>query len=479
MGPIKGCPRGCYDTKALKPPDKVFCFFCNKSYKRRPILEHHIKTKHFKYRVSCPMCSKKLTSTSVLRRHMANVHAIRSYTKMNVTFSPSLELFQPCYEESNSGVLPYMNMSFERDTAFPSIANVLMSKENELFGVHMVAKCDIDVGKVVIVSNAFASIECVSSVDSCCFQCGRPQNNEFLRCPHCIDTFFCSKKCSLSKTHLSKCNKIFNSNDSYIIRLATEIIKNAFEMAENTDIFIEFVKGVLFRKIKYKECQPPYSFYGEILSLKGLSENDHSIMAHRVVQCSLDLPKISCSKKTDLKRVLFSMACRHIAAIKINSYSEDIPVSKGVCTRFAIHDVLSRVNHSCTPNIHHYYDRDNIIRCVTIRPIKKGDQLYMNYLGELQFDDELSRKCYIQKHWLFNCKCDLCCHNTHASQPDPSYDYIKLNFKKNKAKNSQHICNLAQECQTYLNKFGHLWSDAISFVVSCFIFVIHNMLLSI
>lgn len=128
---------------------------------------------------------------------------------------------------------------------------------------------------------------------------------------------------------------MFTFNDSFIVRLAIETIKNAFEKAKDTDTFIEFIKSVLFREIKHKNCQPPYSTYGEILNLKGSIENDHATMAHKVVQCLLSLPKINCSQKPDLKRVLFLIASRHIAKMKINSFSEEIPVSKGI--RFMMH----------------------------------------------------------------------------------------------------------------------------------------------
>lgn len=478
MAPIKGCPRGNYNTQSLKPPERVFCFYCNKGYKRRAILEHHMKTKHLNYRVSCSVCEKKFTSKSVLNRHMANVHSIKSYGQIKVDLVPIHKQHASSINEPKSNVKrfePFLNMSFESYKAFPSLANVIMMKKDEIFGVHLVANRDIDVGKVIVVSSAFASVECLSSIDSCCFQCGKSNNTNFIKCSYCINTFFCSKKCSLSKIHASKCNKMFSSSDSYIVRLTTETIKNAFEKANDTNTFIEFIKGVLFRKIKHNNCQPPYSTYGEILNLKGSKENDHATMTHRVVQCLMSLPKINCCQKPDLKRVLFLIACRHIASMKINSFSEEIPVSKGVCTRYSVHDVLSRVNHSCVPNIHHYYDSENITRCVTVRPIKKGDQIFMNYLGEMKFNDEVSRKSYIQELWSFSCECDMCRQVIHASQPDPSYDFIKYNFNQGKNIDPQNSNRLIEECKNYLNKFGHYWSNAIDFVVFCFIFIIHNI----
>lgn len=338
MAPIKGRLRGNYNTNALKTPNEVFCSMCNKCFERRAILEHHIKTVHLNYRIRCPVCHERFISKSVWHRLMSSVHAIKSYADLNVSFAPPQELSLPRFQDSNSDDSPFLNMSFQEDKSFPSIANVLVLKKNETFGVHVVAKCDIDVGKVVIVSNAFATVECVESVDSCCFQCGKSRNNKFLKCPHCIDTFFCSKRCSKSKSHSSKCNKIFSSSDSYIMRLAFEIIKTAFEMANDTDSFIEFIKGVMFHKVKHRNCQPPYSTYGEILSLKGSIEKTHFTMAHKVIKCLLSLPKISCSNKPDLKRILYCMARRHIASIQLNSYSGEMLVEKGKVTRYSMHE---------------------------------------------------------------------------------------------------------------------------------------------
>lgn len=475
MGPVKGQSRGSYNTQSLKPPDNVFCGYCNKCFKRRPILEHHIKTIHLNYRVNCPVCHKQFISKSVWHRHMITVHSIKSCSQIDVSFAPTDQLMMPSQNDRITEELPFVSMLFEKNHAFPSLANILVLKKDEVSGVHLVAKRNVGVGKVLVVSNAFASVECVSSKLFCCFQCGKAQNDKFIKCPHCIDTFFCSKKCSSNKFHLTKCNKIFDSSDSYIVRLAFEMIKNAFEVAENVDTFVEFIKGVLFSNINYRKCKPPYSTYGEILNLKGTIGNDHFAMAHKVVKYVSSLPNINDSTKPDLSRVLFCMACRHIATIEINSFSEEIVVNKGVCTRFSIHDVFSRINHSCTPNLHHYFDSENITRCVTVRPIKKGDQIYINYLGELKFDDEKSRKNYIQKHWSFICNCEMCSVNIHASQPNPSLDYIKLHFKQKNGILQKNSDNLRKECENYLNEYGHSHSNDVAFVVSAFIYLIHNM----
>lgn len=152
------------------------------------------------------------------------------------------------------------------------------------------------------------------------------------------------------------------------------------------------------------------------------------------------------------------MALRHAASIELNSFSEKFVVSEGgICTRFTIYDVISRVNHSCAPNLHHFIDDNNIMHCVAIRPIKRGEQLFINYLTGLDIDNTQERRMYIEETWQFNCQFNKC--STEPSigdQEDTSYRYIKRNFNQFK-----NVNRLQQECVKYLQKFGHTWSISV------------------
>lgn len=114
------------------------------------------------------------------------------------------------------------------------MANAISFEDNEIFGKHIVAKCDIETGKIVMVVDAFASIEYLSSVQEKCFECGKTKNADAFSCSHCIDVWFCSPKCSFSTAHQSKCNKIFNRHDSREVRLVTEMIKITFETTKKS-----------------------------------------------------------------------------------------------------------------------------------------------------------------------------------------------------------------------------------------------------
>lgn len=469
MGPIKGIKRGKYQTRTLHPGKQVQCWKCNASYKHKYALLDHIRVKHLNEHVICSVCNKAYISVSVLNRHMKEVHNIKDTTiHCKLESNP-----YPASQATGDTSLPFENIEFDTNKAHPSMANVLSLKKNKVYGEHIISEIDIDVGHVILVTQAFASIEYLSSIDSSCFNCRKVRNNFFLECPFCINVRFCSRRCSLNEIHSSKCNRTFHRNDNHIVRLTTEIIRVALEKFSDTKTFIDFCQGILFLNKKHSNCQPPFSSYGELLRLKGIIRDEHLTIAHRVMKCIKLMPEFESFNSPDLQRLIFNLACRHISTIELNSFSEEFEITKGgTCTRFFMYDILSRFNHSCIPNVHHFKDDNNIVRGVTVRPIKKGDQIFINYLGSLNISTQ-ERRNYIVQHWKFVCECEKC-----GSSPcdkeniiDSSYQYIQkheLNSLMNERISPVNKRKLKQECIQYLRKYGSTCSSAVDFVVRFF-----------
>lgn len=398
MGSIRGVPRGSYKIVQRNPVERFHCWKCKKSYKRKVILAHHIKSKHLNYHVICPICSRRYTSVSTCHRHLKKSHCIQNYSQFK------LQLQNECVSTSTLSE----KLSFESNKSFPCMANNILVKENGTFGKHLVAAGDIDIGQVVMAATSFASIDYLSSTNSRCFHCGKKEANE-IKCPHCIDLFFCSKKCSLSEVHRSRCNSKYSHNDSEVVRLVVEIISVAFRAMTNVEVFVEFCSGILFFDKKPKNLQPPYSIYAEMLLLKGRVHDEHFFIAQRIVRRIKTLPLFESFKTQHLQRFLFNLAYRHTTTIEINMFSEVSKVtSGGVSTRFYIYDILSRYNHSCVPNIRHIIDDDETTYCVAVRPIKKGEQLFINYVIDMPFENDQKRKDYIMELWGFKCYCEKC-----------------------------------------------------------------------
>lgn len=301
-------------------------------------------------------------------------------------------------------------LSFENDNAFPSMAKILSLKETKKFGKHMVTTEDINTGKIVIASHAFATVDYLVCTSQGCFDCGKTMRLK-IQCPHCIDVWFCSNICKKSRLHRAKCDTSFESIDCRVTRLSIQMIITACNAFEDIGTMFDYCKGLLFLKKSAKKCHPPYSQYGELLALTGNVESNNALIARRVVDytVSYSTKLQSVSMDQEKMRILFSLAYRHANTISLNAFEDKIICSKGgACIKFSIHDILSRINHSCDPNIDNYLGGDNVMYCVAARPIKFGQQLLINYVHNMGFESSEQRRKYLKETWHFDCKCKFC-----------------------------------------------------------------------
>lgn len=280
-----------------------------------------------------------------------------------------------------------IHRSFVSNESFPSMSNALTLAENAEFGKHVIASRDINIGEMLMAASAFASVEYVSCIGQCCFECGKT-GNENIRCDHCINVWFCSERCSLSQTHREKCNTMFSKDDCKMVRLVTEIIRVAVDAVVDLKPFMEFAHGILNDTQESnppsRKYRPPYSLYAEMLQLKAKPEEHHRRIADCALKYVKQLPKLK-SQNDHFGRLLFHMAYRHTTTLSLNTFSEQEAISKGALLhRYSIFDALSRLNHSCHPNLSSWIDDDDITYCTAARAIKKGEQVFITYLGDIE-----------------------------------------------------------------------------------------------
>lgn len=434
MGPKSGVKRGKYKSHKLTSMQDYICADCNKKYIKRSSIIQHFVTKHLNQKVQCH-CGKKFSSNSVMKRHQKShlstehreIQAIsnteecvenQNQTSLDLDERENWQSSADRHEHTQSDAAAQSIEDSDED--FPLFSKFLSLQESPLYGTHVIAKKDIGAGKIIYVSSPFATVECVESIGSNCFECGKPQNKDF-DCHHCINICFCSRKCSKSINHKLMCDSNFHRGDCYIVRLAVKIIKFAFSLLK--DEVVQFTQAVLLGQKDYTACEQPFLAYGELLMLKGYTHSDHLTLVQRAVKClmKINLPSI----KNTPKHILSTMASRHIATIKINSFSEEFPICQGKVSRVSLHGLISRINHSCMPNVEHYFDDNNFIRCETKRPIKKGDQIFISYLSAMQFENTISGREYIEKLWHFTCQCDMCCQKDSGHDNDKNSPSVK------------------------------------------------------
>lgn len=154
---------------------------------------------------------------------------------------------------------------------------------------------------------------------------------------------------------------------------------------------------------------------------------------------------------------------QHFLIEKTNGHGDDISGS--------MTNVLSLFNHSCAPNLYSMH-MDNREILVTTRKIKKGDQLFVAYLGFGQTTKE--RQEMLKKQYDFECKCDKCVPRCSLSDRDrmkshESFKYLMKNTAAATGNLKSSERRRKQKCIEFLNKFGYLpWCEELDAVIDAF-----------
>lgn len=241
-----------------------------------------------------------------------------------------------------------------------------------------------------------------------------------IQCEHCVNVFFCGKKCSLNRAHKKRCDLIYSKNDCGTIRLVTQIINEASKKMSSIQLFLEFCFEMIFKREDAKQSQLLYPEYASIFQLKEKPEERHNFIAKRVVKIIKLLPQFKSINKQD-ERILFHVAYCHATCLQLNTFSESQEITKGgTVHKCNIYNSLSIFNHSCDPNVYHYIndgdydyidDDNDTTHCVATKPIKKGEQAFISYFGNSRIPNIQERQLYLRQNWFFECTCRKCIGN--------------------------------------------------------------------
>lgn len=358
-------------------------------------------------------------------------------------------------------------LSFDPSKKFPCMADVLEIQQNDEFGRHVVAKADIGVGQTILVEEAFVSI--ASGWDRVnCYDCLQTTRN-FIPCSNCTDVMFCDDTCQKrNEVHNKFCDVSVNRM-STTIRYIAKSIMIALIAFENANGLITFVEDFLPKR----STQLPSagndnkSKYALFLSLQRKDINILAMnieMVYKMFSGLLDVPAIKDEFNTKSKqRFLMHLIGEHFLIIANNSFGGLSSSSSTGTTAL----VLSLFNHACAPNVFNSSAVNKEV-CITMRPIKKGEQLFIKYLCGDRTTRE--RQELLLEQWNFVCECDKCEPKYESTdrirmKNDPSYKAIAasksdpyLEFQKNPV--------LMTKCVKFLEQYGHLpWSAEMDVVL--------------
>lgn len=179
-------------------------------------------------------------------------------------------------------------LSFDADTTFPCMTNVLEIHQNDGLESYIVAKTDIEIGQIVLMEAAFTSIA-VGFDTAVCFTCLKTCRN-LIPCMSCTEAMFCNLECmQRNKVHEISCGEAYHRMPSYI-KFVIQSILEAIVSFESIDDLIKFVKDSLTQKDIEIETNTRILNYGLFFGLK--SSTKPLPIQVRIIYISIDLPKI-------------------------------------------------------------------------------------------------------------------------------------------------------------------------------------------
>lgn len=367
-------------------------------------------------------------------------------------------------------------LNYDCHANFPCLADVVEIQCNEQYGRHIVAKCEIPVGKVILVEKSFLSTTLSEKLTGCA-TCLKTRMN-FIACESCTIAMFCDDKCRKSNvSHNYDCNFIYDRDTSYngqlmmmaqTIFFGMEAFGGVFDemkrfIEETEEIKVNYVpKSVVDMKSKYRLFLTLAAHTDEFEKKTLLSK------AKTLYTILLKLTTVNGMFDTVAKqRFLMHLVTKHVVVTSRNA----INATQNQCQRIATLGLIFPLfNHACAPNLLNFTTGDQQI-CITMRPVQTGEQLFVSYV--VADVSTRQRQMHLMKNFGFLCACEKCDPKSKMTdvtnlQSDTGYLFIQRNRNRDLI-NQQNRQIIKTKCIDLLNKHGRSWFMELEFVLDMYI----------
>lgn len=367
-------------------------------------------------------------------------------------------------------------LSYAPKTTVPGMADCVEIHHNAEYGRHCVAKCDIPVGKTILVESSFVAITKRAEISHCA-TC-QVANSNVMPCDKCTLAMFCSVECVECGRayHDMECGYLFNDG---ILDCAPQFVARTIFMAivacgsvDELMAFVESVRGEV-AGIPTSLIEPKGRYRAFLqLKLGVYSEYERAavrLQADYAYRYIVAMPTMADLFDTLVKqRFLMHLMLMHLILLGKNS-SSGIKYDVNHVTSLGL--VFSLFNHQCTPNLMNAGTGDKEV-CITIRPIKKGEQLFITYV----VNPKPNQRQYIFNEFGFWCECSKC-----VPVAVPMRDMLRMEMDgDNHAINSiipfihleQDVAErerMKRHCISFINRHGHLpYNKTLEFCIYVF-----------
>lgn len=385
-------------------------------------------------------------------------------------------------EGENRQTSNFPKLSFDADSEISSIANILKIKQNDQYGRHIVTESDIEIEQTVLIEKPLSDV-LIGSEYSRCAHCLK-ENMNFVACKKCVNAMFCNENCENNPYHRYECDmfKLFGwETDGYfrnMLQFIVRLVLTGVTLTSilNVDELMEVVAGCINASEANKIIIAEDTIRSKFETLVQLScfistEKELYDISIQMACVAYDL-LLECAEIRQLfstvtyRRFLMHLTI-HLSGIfktnrqslaEINSFS--IMGDSVEHFGLAIYNLRSYLNHACTPNVV-CLSYDNVSVCKAIKPIKKGEQLFIDYM-ETDLDTRRTvRQGQLKAIYGFSCGCELCLlsgetlTSTVLMKSDSDYVFVERNFRSVMITRNQNVLRAMKEKSIkFLKKWG-------------------------
>lgn len=376
-----------------------------------------------------------------------------------------------------------MKLSFDAHEKYPCMTNVLKIKQDNNDDFSAFANEDIDVGKTIAAEKAFLTFVFQQYAMQCsiCLK----TNANLIPCEKCTEAMFCSQKCAKHFVHEYECGLRFanesekNGRVMVVVRLNL-LFLHKFSTADELMCFVEQnIKGNSVRQQQSDDLEM-FCDYLKLPYNADLTYDESCIFttfcAYKML---LQIPMVMRKFQSEKHRrflmhlVFMTFAIFHDNSIYFKSVDEylNIDMQKIISCHTGV--TKRYFKHSCAPNVAWLsYDGHGVF--ITIRRVKKGDQLFVCSMLEILMEPREKRQRQLYRFKGFICKCSRC--EGVVATPEQQWllksdtDYMRILSEQRVFVEHNARSDPMANYEAFLQKYGHIdWCEEIGHVVQIYV----------
>lgn len=326
---------------------------------------------------------------------------------------PSLETLKDdctkllAIEKRKKSALAQPKLSLPSDAKIQCFAEGLEVKQSNKYGKHIVTNRALEIGQTVIIEEAYCIRADNSQNYSQCANCFERKAN-LIPCKNCAAVLFCSQSCydiGHENFHTIECRKRgVHTNWEAARRIVLQTVIGAIKSFPNIKNMMDVIENFRNRKANNEQnyySDPSIRAYMQFFALGRSTDRtpilqdfqffDYTKTLHSLIATNPEYQSMFGSLEET--RFLAHLILHHFYIVDANGFDAlsllhgtyttelgtDFENGSGFTYAHGIYVNSSQLNHSCQPNIARIFIGNKLIGKV-IRPIKRGEQLFVSYM---------------------------------------------------------------------------------------------------